>query len=71
MTDDAERPRWHMIVEIAEVTVFAIVAIATAWSGYQGTQWGGKQAVLYGEASTLRFAADAASTLGGQELVAD
>ncbi len=51
--------------------MLALVAIATAWSGYQGNQWGGRQAVLYGQASTLRFAADAASTLGGQELVAD
>ena len=71
MTDDTPHPRWETVIEIAEVVVLAIVAIATAWSGYQGTQWGGKQAVLYGQASTLRFQADAASTLGGQQLVAD
>jgi hypothetical protein len=34
-------------IEILEVTVLALVAIATAWSGYQATQWGGRQAVLY------------------------
>jgi hypothetical protein len=58
-------------IEILEVTVLALVAIATAWSGYQATQWGGRQAVLYGQASTTRFEADAASTRGGQFLVAD
>ena len=58
-------------IEIVEVAVLALVAIATAWSGYQATQWGGRQAVLYGQASTTRFAADAASTRGGQILVAD
>ena len=58
-------------IEIVEVTVLALVAIATAWSGYQATQWGGRQALLYGQASTTRFDADAASTRGGQFLVAD
>ena len=60
------------VVEIAEVSVLAIVAIATAYSGYQGTQWGGEQARLgIGLASTTRFEAEAASTLGGQQLVTD
>ena len=68
---EEQRPRWRTFVEIAEVTVLAIVAIATAWSGYQATQWGGRQTVLYGQASSDRFRADAQSTLGGQELVAD
>ena len=68
--DDDRRHAFDRI-EIVEVTVLALVAIATAWSGYQATQWGGRQAVLYGEASTTRFAADAASTRGGQFLVAD
>jgi hypothetical protein len=58
-------------IEIVQVVVLALVAIATAWSGYQATQWGGRQALLYGQASTTRFAADAASTRGGQILVAD
>ncbi|MGZ8570866.1 MAG: hypothetical protein ACXWW5_01410 [Actinomycetota bacterium] len=68
---DEQGPGWQTVIEIAEVAVLAIVAIATAWSGYQATQWGGRQAVLYGQASSDRFRADAASTLGGQQLVAD
>ena len=58
-------------IEIVQVIVLALVAIATAWSGYQATQWGGRQAQLYGQASTTRFAADAESTRGGQIVVAD
>jgi hypothetical protein len=69
--EDEPRARWETFIEIAEVTVLAIVAIATAWSGYQATQWGGQQTVLYGQASSARFQADALSTLGGQQLVAD
>jgi hypothetical protein len=68
--DDDRRHPFDKI-ELLEVTVLALVAIATAWSGYQATQWGGRQALFYGQASTTRFAADAASTRGGQFLVAD
>ena len=71
MPADDDRRHAFDKIELLEVTVLALVAIATAWSGYQATQWGGRQAVLYGRASTTRFAADAASTRGGQLLVAD
>ena len=71
MSDRAPQQRWETIIEIVEIAVLALVAIATSFSGFQGTQWGGEQARLYGLASTTRFEADAASTLGGQQLVAD
>ena len=58
-------------MEILEVAVLAVVAIATTYSGFQGAKWGGDQARLYGLASTTRFEAEAASTLGGQQLIAD
>jgi hypothetical protein len=32
--------------------VLVVVAIATAFSGFLGTQWGGEQARLYGLASS-------------------
>jgi len=53
------------------VIVLAVVAISTAWSGFQGTEWGGQQALLYGQASSTRFEAEAAATAAGQQLVAD
>ena len=62
---------WHRFVEFGEVAILAIVAIATAWSGYQATEWDGEQSFLYGQATRDRFAAEAASTLAGQQLGAD
>ena len=47
----SERPpqqTWEKVVEILEVSVLAIVAMATAFSGYQGTQWGGDRRVCTG-----------------------
>jgi hypothetical protein len=70
-TPSKEHPFWEELLEIVEVIVLALVAIATAWSGYQAAKWDGHQSVLYGAASTYRFQADAASTAGGQELSAD
>jgi hypothetical protein len=69
---DGAPPRgWHRFVEFGEVAILAIVAVATAWSGFQATQWDGEESLLYGQASTNRFAAEEASTLAGQELSAD
>ena len=65
------KARWEVVVEIIEVAVLAIVAIATAWSGYQAARWDGQQSLFYGHATADRFKADAASTFGGQELSAD
>lgn len=69
--EEKRKERWVMVVEVIEVAVLAIVAVATAWSGYQAARWDSQRAVLYGNASADRFQADAASTLGGQELSAD
>jgi hypothetical protein len=66
-----EKRRWEEVIEILEVVLLAAAAIATAWSGYQAARGDGRQSVLYGQSSRDRFQADAASTLGGQELVAD
>ena len=65
------RPRWVTTLEIFEVILLAIVAIATAYSGYQSTKWDGQQSLLYGHSTRDRFEATAASTYGDQELAAD
>jgi hypothetical protein len=71
--EEAERRkhRWEEVVEVIEVLVLALAAIATAWSGFQASQWDDRRGLLYGQATTQRFAASAASTLGGQQLAAD
>jgi len=66
-----EKRPWEDTLEIGEVILLAIVAIATAWSGYQAARWDGHQALQYGEATKLRFEADSASTRGGQVLLSD
>jgi hypothetical protein len=55
------------VLEIAEAVVLAVVAIATAWSGYQAALWTGHQAELYGQASKLRVEAEGAATYANQE----
>jgi hypothetical protein len=57
----------HEILEILEAVLLAVVAVTTAWSGYQATLWTGHQARLYGEASKLRVEAGAAATYANQE----
>ena len=63
--------RWERLVEILEACVLAVVAVATAWSGYQAARWDGRQAELYAMASTQRVEADQALTLGGQQRLLD
>jgi hypothetical protein len=71
--DGGENPKWPWqgLVEIAEAILLALVAIATAWSGYQAARWDGHQTELYGHASTLRIEADEETTLGGQRRLLD
>jgi hypothetical protein len=58
-------------IEILEAVILALVAVATAWSGYQAAQWAGKRAEQYAEASRLRVAAEGLATLAGQERIYD
>lgn len=37
-------------MEIIEALILALVAVATAWSGYQAAQWAGKRAEQYAQA---------------------
>ena len=55
------------LLEIIAAVVLAIVAVATAWSGYQAALWTGHQAELYGVASKLRVQAEGAATIANQE----
>jgi hypothetical protein len=42
----SSRSLGHELLEIAEAVVLAVVAIATAWSGYQAALWTGTEAEL-------------------------
>jgi hypothetical protein len=58
-------------LEIVEAVILALVAVATAWSGYQAARWDGQRAELYSEANRLRVNAESFSTLAGQERIYD
>jgi hypothetical protein len=68
---DGHARRTRLWVEIGEALLLALVAIATAWSGYQSALWDGREAKLYGQASRLRFQANAHEARAGQEQVYD
>jgi hypothetical protein len=58
-------------LEILEAIVLAVVAVTTAWSGYQAARWDGRQNFLYGRANRLRIEAQGAATLGNQFQIYD
>src|SRR5213595_1277876 len=58
-------------IEIIEAVILALVAVATAWSGYQAAKWAGQRAEQYAEASRLRVSAEGLATLSGQERIYD
>ncbi|MET1011802.1 MAG: hypothetical protein ABWY83_05430 [Actinomycetota bacterium] len=65
------KSRREGFVEILEAILLAVVAIGTAWSGYQAARWDGRQAELYGEDAAIRIRADQLLTLGGQQRLLD
>jgi hypothetical protein len=73
LTERGERRkrRWEDVTEVFEAVALGLVAVATAWSGYQAARWDGRQAFLYGMSSTIRIEADEQLTLGGQQHLLD
>ena len=67
---DTSRSRLEMI-EIIEALILALVAVATAWSGYQAAKWAGNRAEQYSQASRVRVTAEGLATLAGQERIYD
>ena len=65
------KSKWIEVLEIAEAIILALVAIATAWSGYQAAKWDGKQDELYEQSTKLRVQAQGLATRGGQEQIYD
>lgn len=61
----------HDLIEIGEAILLAIVAIATAWSGYQTARWDGRQAHEYGLSNKYRAAENRAATRSGQQKIYD
>lgn len=66
-----EPSRKTEILEFLEAIVVAIVAVATAWSGYQAARWDGQQMFLYGRSSKLRIEAQGTELRGNQVQIYD
>jgi hypothetical protein len=58
-------------IEIAEATVLALVAVATAWSGYQATKWDALSNQNYSLAASTNMRAQEKATLAGQDRLYD
>jgi hypothetical protein len=56
--EESGTSRTHEILEILEAVLLALVACATAWSGYQAARWNSHQSELYGQSSKLRVQAE-------------
>lgn len=62
------REEW---VEIVEAVVLALVAVMTAWSGFQAAKWDAKSAQDYALASRTTVLAQEQATLAGQDHLYD
>ena len=58
-------------VEILEAVLLAVVAFATAWSGYQASRWGALSAENYARASRTTVLSQEKTTLAGQDRLYD
>jgi hypothetical protein len=65
------RSRTEQVIEIIEAVVLALVAVATAWSGYQAARWDGHRTQLYAESDTLKVGVEELDTLAGQDRIYD
>ena len=63
--------RLHGILEIVEAIVLALVAITTAWSGYQAALWDGHQSLLYEQSTKLRVQSQGLEVRSNQEQMYD
>jgi hypothetical protein len=62
---------WAQCIEIIEALVLAIVAIATAWSGYEVAKWGALSIREYNLASRVTVLSQEKATLAGQDRLYD
>jgi hypothetical protein len=58
--------KYEQLLEIVEAVLLAVVAVATAWCGYQTGRWDGREAHAYGVADQYRVRSSEAATRSGQ-----
>jgi hypothetical protein len=68
LTSQQRTDRWFQMVT---AIMLGVVAVATAWSGYQAARRGGEQADHYFQASALRLESTRTSLQAGQSMQYD
>ncbi len=68
LTSQQRSSRWF---EVVTAIMLGVVAIATAWSGYQAARWSGQQAAHYARANALHVESIRNSTLASQYMLFD
>ena len=63
--------RKELIAEIAATVLLALAAVATAWSGYQASQWHGEQALAQSRATATRVEATRSSGVASRQIEVD
>ncbi len=49
--------RGHRIQEVLTIVVIAVVAVLTAWCGFESSKWGGEMSIAFSQASSARIQA--------------
>jgi hypothetical protein len=67
--DGDEHKLRHELIEIFEAVLLALVAISTAWSGYQAARWDGDSARAYATSARVRAESVQTSLSSGQTVL--
>ena len=62
---------WARWVSVTEAVVLSIVAVATAWSGYQAARWDAASTREYSKATSTTVRSQVNATLAGQDRLYD
>lgn len=55
----AEESAWHRAFDVVTVFVLSIIAVLTAWCGFEASKWGGEMSIAFSQASSARIQAAA------------
>jgi hypothetical protein len=62
---------WARWAGVTEAVVLSVVAVATAWSGYQAARWDAASTIQYSKASNATVHSQENATLAGQDRLYD
>src|SRR5215831_4723092 len=68
---DRERSHWTRRASITEAFLLSVVALATAWSGYQAARWDAESTRQYAKETGTTVRSQVKATLAGQDRLYD